>query len=45
MFRHSEIHRLLQQRKWNADLTDACLVAKAAEEPKQIKQTKRDLKT
>ena len=46
MFRHSEIHRLLQRRKLNAglaDLVDGRLTAKTKEGPQRTKQTKLDM--
>lgn len=44
MFRHSEIHRLSQQRKLSAELADGRLVAVVKEGPKRTKQTKGELK-
>jgi hypothetical protein len=42
MFRHSEIHRLLQHRRLNANLEDHRRDAQENEEPKQNKQAKRE---
>jgi hypothetical protein len=44
MFRHSEIHRLLHQKRLNADLADGRSVVQVKEEPNQSKQAKREMR-
>lgn len=44
MFRHSEIHRLLQHRRLNADLPDGRPAVQERETPDQSKQARREIK-